>query len=85
MNSSALPLARAVGGGGWSTTRPGRFTQGKDPVPVVREAGWAPRPVWTGAANLAITGICSPDRPARSEWAYRLPFPGLRWRERSTG
>ena len=31
---------------------PGRFTPGKDPVPIVQEAGWAPGPVWTGAENL---------------------------------
>ena len=24
-----------LGGGGWSTPRPGRFTPGKDPVPIV--------------------------------------------------
>jgi hypothetical protein len=28
--------------GGWSAPRPGRFTPGKDPVPIVQEAGWAP-------------------------------------------
>ena len=26
---------------------------GKEPVPNVLEAGWAPGPVWTGAENLA--------------------------------
>jgi hypothetical protein len=25
--------------GGWSAPRPGRFTPGKDPVPIVQEAG----------------------------------------------
>ena len=54
-------------GGGWSTPHPGRFTSGKDPVLL---AGWAPEPVWTGAENLAPTGIRSPDRPARSESLY---------------
>jgi hypothetical protein len=49
---------------GWLAPHPGRFTPGKDPVPIVQEAGWAPRPVWTGAENLAYTGIRSPDRPA---------------------
>jgi len=29
------------------------FTPGKDPVPIVQDAGWAPGPVWTGAENLA--------------------------------
>jgi len=35
------------------------FTPGKDLVPIVQEAGWAPGPVWTGAGNLAPTGIRS--------------------------
>jgi hypothetical protein len=48
----------------------------KDPVPIVQEAGWAPGPVWTGAENLASTGIRSPDSPARSESLYRLSYPG---------
>jgi hypothetical protein len=28
---------------------PAAFTPGKDPVPIVQEAGWAPEPVWLGA------------------------------------
>ena len=62
--------------GGWSAPRPGRFTPTKDPVPFVQEAGWAPGPVWTGAENLASTGIRSPGRPARSESLYRLSYRG---------
>jgi len=42
------------------------FTPEKYPVPIVQEAGWTPEPVWTGAENLAPTGIRSPDRPART-------------------
>ena len=49
------------------------FTPGKVPVPIVQEAGWAPRMVWTGAENLAITGIRSPDRPARNQSAWFVP------------
>ena len=44
---------------GWGvsvTPRP-LFTPGNDRVPTVQEAGWAPGPVWTGAENLASTGI----------------------------
>jgi len=41
--SSTLPLTSELAGGGWSTPRPGRFTPGEDPVPIVQEAGWAPR------------------------------------------
>jgi hypothetical protein len=32
-------------------------TPGKDPVPIVQEAGWAPEPVWTCAKNLAPAGF----------------------------
>jgi len=59
---------------GWvvsSTPRP-LFTPGKDPVPIVQEAGWAPWPVRTGAENLAHTGIRSPDSPTRSQSLYGL-------------
>jgi hypothetical protein len=50
-------------------------TLGKVPVPIVQEAGWAVGSVWTGAENLASTGIRSPDRPARSQSLYRLSYP----------
>ena len=63
--------------GEWSAARPGRsLLPGKDPVPIVQEAGWAPGPVWTGAENLAPTGIRSPDRPARSSVAIPTELPG---------
>ena len=64
--------------GGWSTPRPGRFTPGKDPIPLVKEAGCAPGPIWTGAENLAHTGIRNPDSPARRESLYQLSYPGPR-------
>jgi len=51
------------------------FTLGKDAVPTVQEAGWAPGPVWTGAENLAPTEIRSPDRPSRSQSLCRLRYP----------
>jgi len=35
--SCTLPLTSALDVGGWSTSRPGRFTPGKDPVPIVQE------------------------------------------------
>jgi hypothetical protein len=62
---------------GWGvsvTPRP-LFTPGKNPVPIVQEAGLVPGPVWTGAENLASTGIRSPDRPARSQSLYRTRYP----------
>jgi len=79
MYSSTLSLTSALDGGGWSTPRLGRFTPGKDRVPIVQEAGWASGPVWTGAENLAPIGIRSPDRPARNESLYRLSYRGLRY------
>ena len=50
---------------------------GKDPVPIVWEAGWTPGPVWTVAENLAPIQIRSPDRQVRSESLYRLSYRGL--------
>ena len=35
---------------GCSTPRP-HFTPGKDPIPILQEAGWAPGPVWTAAKS----------------------------------
>ena len=64
---STPPSTSTLDGDGWSTPRIGLFIPGKDPVPIVQGAGWTPGPVWTGAENLASTGIRSPDRPARSE------------------
>ena len=56
------------------TPRP-LFTPGKDPVPIIQEAEWAPGPVWTGTENLAPTGIRSPDRLLRSQSLYQLSYP----------
>jgi len=36
----------------------------------------APVPVWTGAENLAPTGIQCSDRPAYSESLYQQRYPG---------
>jgi hypothetical protein len=72
--SSTLSLTSALNECGWSAIRPGRFNPEKDPGPMVQEAGWAPGPVWTGAENLAPSGIQSPVRPARSVLLYRLSY-----------
>jgi hypothetical protein len=47
--SSYSFTASALDGGEWSALRPGRaLHQGKEPpVPIVKEAGWTPEPVWT--------------------------------------
>jgi hypothetical protein len=75
--SSTLSLTSPLAGSGLSIPRPSHLTPGKDPVPIVEEAGWAPGPVCKGAGNLAPphTGIRSTDRPARSKSLYRLSYP----------
>ena len=51
---------------GWvvSSTSWPHFTPGKDPVPILQEAGWAPGPVWTGGKSRphrdSIRGPSSP-------------------------
>ena len=57
---------------------PAAFTPGKDPIPIVQEAGWASEPVWLGAENLAPTGIRSLDFPAPSE-SRRTLLQGLNY------
>ena len=54
------------------TPRP-YFTAGKDPVPIVQEAGWASGPVWTGGKSR-LTGIRSPDLPVHSQSLCRLIY-----------
>ena len=61
-------------GWGVSVTPLPHFNSGKDPVPIVQEAAWAPGPVRIGVENLASIGIRSPDRPARSQSLYRLSY-----------
>jgi hypothetical protein len=55
---------------------PAAFTPGKEPVPIVQEAGWASEPVWIGAENLVPAGVRSPDLPARSKSLYWLRYLG---------
>jgi hypothetical protein len=50
----------------------------RNAVSIAEEGWWASGPVWTGAENLAPTGIQSPHRPARSKSLYRLSYPGPR-------
>ena len=62
---------------GWvvsSTPRP-HFTPGKDPVPILQEAGWTPEPVWTGGKSRPYRDSI-PDRPARSSVAIPTEVPG---------
>ena len=56
-----------------STPRP-HFTPGKDPVPILQEAGWASGPVWTGGKSRPHRNSI-PDRPARSSVAIPTELP----------
>ena len=77
MYSSTLSLTSALDVGGWSKPRPlPLYLREREPVPIAKEVGWAPGPVWTCAESVAPIGILSPDRPARSESLYRLSYPG---------
>ena len=61
---------------GWvvsSKPRP-HFTPGKDPVPILQEAWWAPGPVWTGGKSRPHRDSI-PDCPACSQSLYRLSYP----------
>ena len=62
---------------GWvvsSTPRP-HFTPGKDPVPILQEAGWVQVPVWTGGKSRHQRDSI-PDRPARSAVAIPTALLG---------
>ena len=54
---------------------PAAFTSGKEPVPILQEAGWASWPVWIGEENLAPTGIRSPG-PSSPYRVAILSYPG---------
>lgn len=44
----SLPIRNpAMEGGRWSAPRSDRFRRGKDPIPIVKEVGWASETVWT--------------------------------------
>jgi len=60
---------------GWVVSRTPRphFTPGKDLVPIVQEAGWAPGPVWTGGKSRPHRDSI-PDHPTRSQSLYRLSY-----------
>ena len=57
-----------------SMTRP-QFTSGKDPVPILQEAGWASGPVRTGGKSRPHRDSI-PDLPVRSSVAILTGLPG---------
>jgi len=62
-NSAFTGLPSALDGVGGQHHAPATLPPGKTRYPLYRRLGG---PVWTGAKNLAPTGIRSPDRPAHS-------------------
>jgi len=64
---------------GWGQPHaPAASNPGKDPVPIVKEARWASRPVWTGGKSRPHRDSI-PDSPARSQSPYRLSYPALQF------
>ena len=67
-------MTAAVEEGEWSAARPGwTLPPGKDTVPILQEAGWAPGTDWTGEKSRPHRDSI-PDRPARSQSLYRLSY-----------
>ena len=54
---------------------PAASTPGKELVPIVEGAGWAPGPIWTGGKSRPHRDKI-PDRPARSSVAIPTELPG---------
>jgi hypothetical protein len=51
------------------------YARERAPLRIVQETVCSRESVWTDAENLALTGIRSPGRPARSKSLYRLSCP----------
>jgi hypothetical protein len=71
--SSTPSLTSALDESGLSS-RPGRFTPGKDPVPIVQWAGWASEPVWTGKENLVLHQDSIPIASRYTDYAIPAPW-----------
>jgi hypothetical protein len=56
---------------------PAVYPRGRNPVPILQEAGWDSRPVTTGAENLATLWDSISNPPARTESLYRVRNPML--------
>ena len=52
-------------------------TPGKDTVPILQEAGWAPGPFWTGGISRPHWDSI-PESPARSSVAIPTELPCAR-------
>jgi hypothetical protein len=69
-------MTAALEGGEGSASRPGRsLPPGKTRYPLYRTLGGPQGQCGQVRKILSLTGIRSPDRPARSELLYRLSHP----------
>jgi len=59
------------------TPRP-YFTPGKDPVPTVQEAGWAPGPVWTGGKRRTVPLLAERMWVKKQAWRPAMLSGGFR-------
>ena len=67
-------MTAALGVGEWSAARSGRTLRpGKDPVPILQDAGWVTGPVWTGGKSRSQRDSI-PGRPPRSQSLYQLSY-----------
>ena len=60
--------------GGQSQPQP-LYPRERDLAPIVEERWVVPSSVWTCTENLTLTGISSPDRPVRTDYAIPAYFP----------
>jgi len=59
-----------------SVTPLSHLTTGKDPVPILQEAGWASGPIWTSAENLVSPGFDPRTvQPVHSRYNYYATRP----------
>ena len=64
---------------GWVVSSARPPAPGKDPVPIVQEAGWTSQSLWMGGKSRSHQDSI-PDRPARSQSLYRLSYRAhLQW------
>ena len=67
-------MTAVLEGGERSAARPGRtLPPGKDPIPILQEAWWAPGQVWTGGKSRPHRDSI-PDSPARSSHFFIIIF-----------
>jgi hypothetical protein len=63
-------------GVGVSATHMSLYPREKNPIPIVQEAGWAPRVGLDGCEKSGPHQALIPDRSARSKSLCRLRYPG---------